>query len=132
MSRTKARQLLMQMVFQMEAQKDTSRETMQKLTVDKKLSEKDSAYIDEVFASITEHTAEIDREIDRCSNRWKVQRLPKTDLAILRTACGEILYSADVPTSVAINEAVNLAKAFGGDDSPAFINGVLGRIADAH
>ena len=56
--------------------------------------------------------------------------MPKADLAILRIAVGEIYYKEDVPNSVAINKAVNLAKTFGGDDSPAFVNGILGNIAN--
>ena len=55
--------------------------------------------------------------------------MPKVDLEILRLAVYEMLYDEDVPVSVAINEAVELAKKFGGDDSPSFINGILGKVA---
>ena len=74
-----------------------------------------------------------DEQISAFSRRWSVRRMAKTDLAILRLATFEMLFYEACPVSVAINEAVDLAKAFGGeDDSPRFINGVLGRIADRY
>lgn len=73
-------------------------------------------------------------KIDRClqsiSENWTLTRMPMVDLAVLRLAAFEMMFSEDVPVSVAINEAVELAKAFGGEDeSPRFVNGVLGRLA---
>lgn len=73
-------------------------------------------------------------KIDSClqsiSENWTLSRMPMVDLAVLRLAAYEMMFSEDVPVSVAINEAVELAKAFGGEDeSPRFVNGVLGRLA---
>lgn len=130
MTRTQARQLLMQMVFQMEAQQDFSEETMQKLTREHQIPGSHQEYIETTFRAIRDNITAIDESINKYSRHWKVTRMPKADLAILRTAVGEICYKEDVPNSVAINEAVNLAKTFGGDDSPAFINGILGNIAN--
>lgn len=130
MTRTQARQLLMQMVFQMEAQQDFSEETMKKLQMEQPLSKSHQEYVETTFRAIRDNLAAIDDNINKHSRRWKVTRMPKADLAILRTAVGEICYKEDIPSSVAINEAVNLAKTFGGDDSPAFINGILGNIAN--
>lgn len=120
----------MQMVFQMEAQNDRSVETMKKLAEDRKLSDKDREYIHSTFICITDHLYDIDSMIERHSKKWKLDRIPKAELAILRTACGEIAYKDDIPASVSINEAVNLAKAFGGSGASSFVNGVLGKIAD--
>ena len=79
---------------------------------------------------VQENQAKIDDCLQSISENWTLARMPMVDLAVLRLAAYEILFSDDVPVSVAINEAVELAKAFGGeDDSPRFVNGVLGRIA---
>jgi transcription antitermination protein NusB len=67
--------------------------------------------------------------IGEVSENWAVTRMPLVDRNILRIATYEILYDAEVPPSVAINEAVELAKVYGGEDSSKFVNGVLGKIA---
>lgn len=72
---------------------------------------------------------EIDAWIADTAENWSLERMPLVDRNIIRLAAYEIAYCDDVPTAVAINEAVEIAKAFGGDESPKFVNGVLGRIA---
>lgn len=73
---------------------------------------------------------ELDERLGSISQNWSVSRMPVMDLAILRIALYEMLYVDEVPVSVSINEAVEMAKAFGGDeDSPRFVNGMLGNIA---
>jgi N utilization substance protein B len=78
------------------------------------------------------HRDVIDAEIEATSQHWTLMRMPFVDRNILRLAVYEILFEPDVPDSVAINEAVEMAKAYGTDDSPKFVNGVLGRIAEIH
>lgn len=76
------------------------------------------------------HQIEINKHLEATSENWSVHRMPILDRSILRIAVFEMIYAEDVPISVTINEAVELAKAFGGEDeSPRFVNGVLGRIA---
>jgi N utilization substance protein B len=72
----------------------------------------------------------VDARIEATSQHWSLMRMPFVDRNILRLAVYEIMFEDDVPASVAINEAVELAKAYGGDDSPKFVNGVLGKIAE--
>lgn len=72
----------------------------------------------------------IDREIEATSEHWSLMRMPVVDRNILRLAVFEILYGRDVPHAVIINEAVEMAKTYGGEDSPKFVNGILGRIAE--
>ena len=72
---------------------------------------------------------EIDGILNENAKGWKTARMNKVDLTILRLAVYEINWDEEIPVGVAINEAVELAKKFSGDDSPAFVNGVLGRIA---
>ncbi len=92
------------------------------------LDGKDQAYMEEKYARIMEKLPEIDRLLGEAAKSWKVSRMGKTDLALLRLAVYEMKYDEDVPVAVAVNEAVELSKKFGGDESPAFINGILGRI----
>lgn len=76
-----------------------------------------------------EHLDEIDKRIVSASENWTMDRMPVVDRSLLRLATCEMCYVDEVPVSVSINEAVNLAKEFGGEDSPRFVNGILGRIS---
>ena len=71
---------------------------------------------------------EIDRILDETSTGWKTGRMARTDLCILRVAVYELLFDEHIPAGVAINEAVLLAKKFGGEDSSSFVNGILAKI----
>lgn len=73
---------------------------------------------------------EIDRAIARHAENWTIERIAKVELAILRLAVHELLHRRDIPPVVSINEAVELAKAFGGDDSHRFVNGILDRVKE--
>ena len=77
-----------------------------------------------------EHAEEIDEAIERTSKHWTISRMPFVDRNILRLATYEILHCDSIPVSVSINEAVEMAKTYGGEDSSRFVNGVLGRIAE--
>lgn len=92
-------------------------------------TEDDLAYSDEVLLGIEEHTPEIDALIRELAINWSIERMPKVDLSILRIAIYEMLYRKDIPESVSINEAVELAKRFGGERSSAYINGMLGTLS---
>lgn len=89
------------------------------------ISSEDKKYIAEVTQGIAEKIEELDEKIKPYLKGWTMDRIAKTDLAILRLAVYEIFYREDIPYKVSINEAVELAKAFCDDSSPAFINGVL-------
>lgn len=78
---------------------------------------------------VYEHLPEIDEAVGGAAKGWSVDRMSKVDLAILRLAVYEVWYASDVPEGVAINEAVELAKSFSTDEAPAFINGILGKLA---
>lgn len=92
-------------------------------------SEKESAWISEKVNRIVEKLEEIDHSLNQKAKGWETDRMGKVDLTILRLAVYEILYDEEIPTGVAINEAVELAKKFGQDSSPAFVNGVLAKFA---
>ena len=93
------------------------------------LKEKDQEYMQEKYQKIKEHLDEIDALLNEKSKGWKTSRMSKVDLSILRLAVYEMKFDEDVPVKVAINEAVEIAKSFGGDASASFVNGILGKIA---
>ena len=80
--------------------------------------------------AVMDRRAQYDQMIDEKSEHWKAKRIARVDLAIIRLALYEMLEDQDVPVSVAINEAVQLAKRYSSDASPAFVNGVLAQFAD--
>ena len=94
-------------------------------------SSEDIAYIRSKLTDIIGKEPELDEMTDAASEGWKVSRMNRVDLCILRLAIYEMLYDNEIPYRVAINEAIELAKTFGGDESPSFINGILGNISKA-
>jgi len=80
------------------------------------------------YNGVLEHIEEIDKQINEVAVGWKTDRMGKVDLSIIRLAVYEMLYDEEVPTGVAINEAVELVKKYGRDESPAFINGILAKL----
>ena len=92
---------------------------------------KDREYVENKVKDIISHLDELDNDIDNASESWELNRIDKVSLTILRLAYYESKYEEDVPSGVAVNEAVELAKKFGQDDSSAFVNGVLGKLVNA-
>lgn len=92
-------------------------------------SEKEQLIITQKYDMILEKLSQIDKMIDQKAQGWKVSRMAKVDLAILRLAVYEISFDEEIPTSVAINEAVELAKKYGQEESGKFVNGVLAKFA---
>jgi len=82
-------------------------------------------YAQEILEGVSLTLQEVDDLISRCATNWRLNRLAVTDRNLLRIAVWEIVYRDDVPTQVAINEAIEIAKRYAGEDSPKFINGVL-------
>ena len=132
MKRSESREHIFKMVFGLEF--NTADEMPQQLELYfdqlEEAKEKDREYIQKKAQAVVERKEEIDKLINEHTTGWKTTRMNKVDLTILRLAVYEMKWDDDVPVSVAINEAVELAKRFGGDESPSFINGVLARIAD--
>ena len=89
----------------------------------------DTAYITEKFQKVYDKLEEIDTALNEKVEGWNTGRMGKVDLTVLRLAVYEIMFDEEIPTGVAINEAVELAKKFGQDTSPSFVNGVLAKFA---
>ncbi len=90
-----------------------------------------NSFADALLVSVENNSEAIDKIIEENSRGWTIQRLPKVSLAVLRLAIGEMMYSEDVPTGVAVNEAVELMKKYGTSDDASYVNGVLGTVAKA-
>lgn len=91
--------------------------------------ESERAYIERKVQDIFAHLEEIDEIIDRSAHNWKTGRMAKVELSLIRLAVYEMRFEDGIPTGVAINEAVELAKTYGEENSASFVNGVLARIA---
>lgn len=93
-----------------------------------KLDLHDTEYLLKKSAAVIDHIPQLDQKINEVAEGWKTGRMGKVELSILRLALYEILYDDEVPTKVAINEAVDISRKFGGDDSSAFVNGILAKL----
>ncbi len=131
MVRTELREHIFKMLFQIEfnAAEDMPEHLRYYFETLENAAEKDRKYIQEKYEAVAAHVPEIDRIINDNARGWKTGRMNKVDLTILRLAVYELKWDEEIPAGVAINEAVELAKRFSGDDAPSFVNGVLGKIA---
>ncbi|MFC2662660.1 MAG: transcription antitermination factor NusB [Eubacterium sp.] len=129
MSRKQAREWMMQVYYQMDVLKDFDPDHEDSILTQKNMGEQED-YCRTLYRLLIKHKDELDHYIDNFSIGWKIDRMAKTDLAILRLAAAEILYMSDIPVAVSINEAVDLAKRYGTDESPRFINAILAKVAD--
>ncbi|MDR1069052.1 MAG: transcription antitermination factor NusB [Clostridiales Family XIII bacterium] len=133
--RRATRELLMQLVYQMDMTGDFSDAARKKFLDEHSgeisVSEPDFKYFNTYLAAVRENYAAIDERIASASDNWKLSRIAKVDLAILRLSVAEMTSPGDknpIPHRVSINEAVELAKKYAGDNSPGFVNGILGKI----
>ena len=128
MSRKLAREMAVCFLFQIEFQKENIKEQVEDFIDSYGEASYDKDYFLEVINGVLNSQKEIDELIDTNAKDWSIDRIAKMDLPILRVAIYEIKHREDIPVGVSINEAVELAKKYGGDDSPKFINGLLGQI----
>ena len=114
--------------FQAPEEDETSPEGVNEILHRVELKEADEEVLLKRAEGIMVKVPELDEKIDEVAKGWKTRRMGKVELAILRLAVYEMKYDEDVPEKVAINEAVELAKKFGGSDAPAFVNGILAKL----
>ncbi|MCR5556799.1 MAG: transcription antitermination factor NusB [Butyrivibrio sp.] len=132
MNRTELREQIFQLLFRVEfntPEEMSEQEELFTTTSDHEFSKADADYIRDKYEKIAEKLPEIDAAINEKTEGWNTDRMAKVELTIIRLAVYEIKFDESVPTGVAINEAVELAKKFGQDGSPAFVNGVLAKFA---
>ncbi|MGN0170540.1 MAG: transcription antitermination factor NusB [Lachnospiraceae bacterium] len=130
MSRRELREHIFKMLFRVEFYEEEGLEEQLQTFLEEKepMKEADEAYIRDKYLAIKDRITDIDARVNANSKGWKTHRMAKVDLTVIRLGAYEILYDEDIPASVAINEAVELAKKYGSDESPAFVNGVLAKI----
>ena len=129
-SRKKLRDLSFKIIFSYNFYPNPELEEETKLFLEQQedLEEEDRAEVLERCLDIFSKIDSLDEEIAGKTEGWRLERFSKVDLSIIRLALYEILYDSEVPEKVAANEAVELAKTYGGDDSPKFVNGVIARL----
>ena len=128
MSRKAARDLAFKLIYQLEMHREDIDEQIAIFYRENSVDDKDKEYINEVVRGVLHEKDALDGFVQKYSRGWKLSRISKVDLAILRLALYEMTRMKEIPQSVSINEAVELAKKYSGSEAGAYINGVLGRI----
>lgn len=130
MNRKRSREIAMELLFGMTLSKNTIEETIENFKEDYEmnLNTVDLEYITKVLEKVEENKEIIDKKIDEALTNWKIDRVSKVNLSILRLSIAEMMYLEDVPGKVSINEAIELTKKYSDEKSVSFINGVLDKI----
>ncbi len=130
MNRRKSREIAMKLLFEMSIKKENYNEIYEnfKENTDMDLQDIDMEYVFRVLKGVEENQKTIDDKIEENLINWKLNRVSKIDLAILRTSTYEIFYEDDIPDKVSVNEGIELAKRYSDEKSFQFINGVLGKM----
>lgn len=128
--RRQAREWAVQFLFQTEFNPDDLEQALTDFWHDeeKKPSDRDRTYVNEVVCGVIEKRRELDRTLSKYTQNWDIERLGVLDRTVMRVAIYEMLFRGDIPPVVSINEAVEIAKTYSGKESGRFVNGVLDRI----
>jgi N utilization substance protein B len=129
--RRKARELALQALYQIEITGDASTGAVELFLSHFEGNAKAKDFARRLVLGVVSQRSEIDARIEQSTENWKLARLAKVDLVLLRMATYELIYCPDIPANVSLDEAIEIAKRFGTGDSPAFINGVLDQVARA-
>jgi len=128
-ARRKARVLALQVLYEVDSVGHEVEKVVNSLLASGGLSAENGAFVRELVSGVIQNKEKIDLNIQNFASTWPIEQIPVVDRNILRLAIFEILLDNKVPVKVAINEAVELAKTFGGDNSSRFVNGVLGSVS---
>ncbi len=129
-ARHTGREAALKMLFQMEASGDDAARTIELFWRNFDEDPEGRDYADRAVRGVDDRRAAIDEQITKASANWRIERMARVDRNVLRLGAWELMSVADVPRSVVLDEAVELAKEYGTDESSAFVNGVLNRIAE--
>ena len=130
-ARHSGREAALQMLFQLEASAEEADEVIRLFWRNFEADPEGRAYADEIVRGVASRVAELDEKIGAASQNWRVERMARVDRNVLRLGTWELAHRADVPRAVILDEAVELAKTYGTEESSAFVNGVLNRIAES-
>ncbi len=128
-TRRRGREVALQMLYQLDASDVSPNEVKQLYRACFAEGPLPDSFSIELFEAVSGQIAEIDAVIEQSSQNWRIERMSRVDRNILRIGISEILNANEIPTRVAINEAVELAKRYGTKESPSFVNGILDRVA---
>ena len=126
--RRKSRELALQALYQSEITQEDTIHILPRLVEEFSPDEGRDEFAERIVMGVREHSQKIDRLIVQYSKNWRLDRMPIIDRSILRMAIYELLYCEDIPPKVTLNEAIDLGKRYGTEDSGSFINGVLDRV----
>ena len=127
--RRKARAIALQVLYEVDSVGHDAEPALARFLADGRLSEENAVFARQLVEGVIGNKEPIDQNIKKFAPAWPLEQMPVVDRNILRLAIFEILLDNSVPIKVAINEAVELAKLFGSDSSPKFVNGVLGSVS---
>ena len=127
-ARRKARAIALKALYEIDSTGHKAEDVLNRLLADAGLSEENCAFVHELVSGISLNRQELDCNIKKFATAWPLEQIPVVDRNILRLAIFELLIDNKMPVKVAINEAVELAKSFGGDNSARFVNGVLSSV----
>lgn len=128
MKRKETREEAVKIAYSMDINKDFDKSIPNSYVEHFELDDVDYEYLNKTIGDMIENIAVIDKYITDNSKDWKISRIAKVDLAILRISLSEILYNDSIPNSVSINEAVEISKKYSNEDSHKYINGILGTV----
>lgn len=130
MSRRLARETALQVLFQLDMTNETlnARETVQRWAEEFGVPSTSVKFAEELVEGTLSHKTEIDQKIASFAEDWALERMANVDRNLLRMATYEMIYRPDIPGRVSLNEAIELAKVYGGDESAKFVNGILDRL----
>jgi len=130
MKRRKAREHALQILFQLDIRKEKpSAVVLKHFWAEYQPDDEVKAFAEEIIKGTYKHLPEINKLIHTCAKNWTLDRMAVVDRNVLRMAVYEILYRMDIPTSVTINEAIEIAKKYGTEESASFVNGILDSVA---
>jgi len=128
MTRKEARDLAFKLLYQVEMQNETAQNIIDIYYEENELTGKGKDYVEEILFGATEKSEVIDDIISGLSESWKLNRISKVSISLIRLSVYEIMYRDDIPDNVSINEAVDLAKLYEGEESASFVNGILAAV----
>jgi N utilization substance protein B len=126
--RSRAREVALQLLYQRDLNTNVSRLVIERFAADRLRDPALSTFCLELYDSVVQHGADIDQRLSAAAENWRLHRMAAVDRNVLRLGAFELLYYPQTPPSVALDEAIELARRYGSADSPAFVNGVLDKI----
>ena len=130
--RTKAREYALQLLYQVDVNRDQPVEAIHEFWQYHHVPADVQSFAERLVRGTLEHLKELDGLISACANNWEIARMAVVDRNILRMGVFELLHAEDVPPKVCLNEAIELAKRFGDEESSRFVNGILDTIHKQH